>query len=202
MKKIISMILVVLAFAALLSGCKANKPSDVNAVPTATPSSQAGATLSPNEGENIAKATLDPNSMAARRSPVVFWDAVRAGGGTEEQLTYKIYTDYDQLIKEIPAAAELTENCTKEAFERVFVIAVFRTVRTGGYTVSLNRADIKDGVVKIDIGEQAPESSAIVTTAFETHCVLIGINRSEYKEGLTCELSVNQTKSAGEAKHK
>lgn len=202
MKKIISMILVVLACAALFAGCKANKPTQVNVIPTATPASDAAATLPP-EGQDIAKATVDPNIAAQQsRSSILYWDAVRVGGGTEEQLTYKIFTDYDELIKEVPAAAELTEHYTKDAFEKMFVIAVFRTVRTGGFSFTLNKAEIKNGAAVIDIGENTPTASAIVTTAFETHCILIGVSSKEYQEGFTCEVLINQNKAGSKASHK
>ena len=189
MKKLISMILILLIAAALLAGCAANTPGEANARPTATPDNNAAASFIPDAITTLSPAmeTIDPGSMMDKKG-VRYWDSVRVGGGTDEKTWYKVYTDYDALIKDVPAAAELTEHYSREALKKVFVIAVFTTVRTGGYSFSLNKVDFKDEAADIYIGESAPSANTIVTQAFETHCVLIAVDSSRYSEQLTCSI--------------
>ena len=192
MKKLISMILITLLAAALLAGCAANTPGEVNARPTATPANNE-ATFVPGAIATLPPAveTIDPGAMQGKKN-VRYWDSVRVGGGAEEKTRYAIYTDYDALIKDVPAAAELTEHYSREALEKVFVIAVFTTVRTGGYSFSLNKAEFKEDTADIYIGETAPSADTIVTQAFETHCVLIAVDSSRYSENLTCNIIMGE----------
>lgn len=204
MKKIFSAAILALAAALALAGCTATpheggqsqddpiKITDGTQAPGAvdTGALDPGA-LNPDSTPAVENTTAaGVSGDTARRDPVAFHDAFRTGGGSVEGTSYAVYTDYESLVKDFPQAAELPEHYSPEKLESIVVIAVKDVVRTGGYTVDYHSFKVASDKIIIDITEQGP-GDAIVTTAFETHVVLIGVESRAFRNDLPIEITVN-----------
>ncbi len=122
----------------------------------------------------------------------LYWDVIRGGGSSGVGTTWSAYTDYAGFGKEFGVLeGELKEKYGQESFNGMFVVAVSHTVPTGGYSVTLNEAFIKDGAVNIDITVEAPPAGSVTTQALETHTVLAAFGSNLYSERLTYNITVN-----------
>ena len=184
MKRIVSLLLIAAAVLTMLTGCSnvsgnsGNNSIKVTEAPASGNKPGDGNTESGNSADNagISLSTMEPTLVDGRieAGSCLYWDTFRMGGGsTEEGATFKVFTDY-KAFEEAFASANIgrSERYNEEAFEKIFVVAVFYTVRSGGYSFGLNSGRLEDGKVNIDVNVQAPASGSIVTAAFETHCVL------------------------------
>ena len=191
MKKILSFILTALILCAMLAGCTVIPDPELpeptqGTVNTVPPSGQQESKQTPGPVSSD-----EPSGEIAGISAALYADAFRVGGGTEQKLTYRIYTDYESLIKEIPAAAEYSDHYSEKAFEEIFVVAVIRTFNTGGHSFGFEKGSVKDGVAEIYITEQGPGANEMVTMAFDTQCVLIAFPAKDYRSGMSCSVMIN-----------
>lgn len=135
-------------------------------------------------------ASLDPEK---NKIDCLRWETFVSGGSAAlPAVTREVFTDYKAFAEKygerLGSAAEYYK---QDGGESVFIIAVTCTVNTGGYTFGLNSAFVRDGVAYIDVKREAPGAKTNVTQAFENHTVLIAFDSSLFKEGMTCEITVN-----------
>lgn len=192
MKKLLVIALAALMIFALV-GCKspANVPGKPDTKVTPSPTEEE-VKLTPNGGEAIM--SFEPKD----KFEALYWASFRSGGSAEAQLKYEPITNFKELEKRFGGRMdELGERFGKKTFQTAFVVAVYLTVNTGGYTVGVNSASIENGVAHIDISKVSPDPGAMVTQAFETHTVLIEFDKAGYSEDLTYVVTVNGQPAEG-----
>lgn len=194
MKRIFSLILALAAAFAFAACAKPTTPSDHQQItrPSDEPGTIKDTDLSVASATIGPRVTLDPGSISTSRSALLYWDAIRTGGGTQTGSRYEIYPDASKFESRFGAVArDLNNSYTAEDFKRMFVVAVYDTVPTGGYSYSAENAVVSNGVVRIDIKKNIPGPGTMVTQAFEEHCILVAIDRTLYSDDVKVELYIN-----------
>lgn len=200
MKKLIALIMVLTIAAFAICGCT-QKPQTGHASPTATPA--ANATDKPG-GETVTNAPASDGSnpfgtvapggevIAKTKDGMLYWDSMRVGGGTDSTVSYEVFGDYDAFAAKFSDVLRgVSGRYTAKSFTESFVVAAYVTVPTGGYTFGLERGEIEDGTVVLDLKQEGPAPGTAVTQAFETHCVLVAFNRKAYSEDIAVKLLIN-----------
>ena len=187
MKKRIAILLTAVSLLMLFAGCasKTNDPDSPwrTSLPfgTKTPitSGFAMVTLGPRQTGGL---DLD----IRKREPMLYWDTFRNGGSTSDRgTTYKVYTDRASFERELGEhASEFGEHYSEKSFESAFIVAVYVTVPTGGYSFSAESVKLNGNTLDIKIAKTAPANGTVVTQAFEEHCVLIAIDSKLYSDDL------------------
>lgn len=138
-----------------------------------------------------------PGATGAADGIDVIWRAdfteqikVRSGGSTPGAY-YEVITDYETLNRLVGSTDGLETRLDGDTFISDFVVAVFVTVRSGGFTFSVDSAYNDGNTVKIKVTAEPPAAGAMVTQAFETHCMLIGFDRADFYDDLVYEITVN-----------
>lgn len=183
MKRIVVIISLMLA-AVLFAGCAAQASGTPGLNKPVTPSSTKYPIGGPIEPINPGDLISDDLSNI---SEALFWDYMRLGGTSEEAVAYKIFTSYAEFAKEFGGSVDQLERTYDErSFNKAFVIAVYITTRTGGYTFSLESSLVKNSTVTIGLSSELADGAH--TQAFERHVVLVGFDRSVYSDGLTVKI--------------
>ncbi|MBO4848165.1 MAG: hypothetical protein J5586_03330 [Clostridia bacterium] len=188
MKKAAAFVLILAALCAVLTGCTAiaeNWPFHTP-VPGPTKFPITDTTMDPIDPGTLG--TLPPQDLVLGDS--LYWDAFRAGG-TEAAPYYKVYSDYAAFIKEVPQAKDFGEHYDERSFGKIFVVAVYYTVNTGGYKVGPEAIRANDEKITIDIAVTPPAADSLVTQAFETHCVLVAFDAERFPPETPVELLFN-----------
>ena len=179
MKKVIALALL-LAMMAALVGCTTS-----NAAP--------GPTKQPINGHFDA-ATFPPEkpNEGLALGSVLFWETFRNGSDPDHRLTYRVYSDSKEFLNDFPDRGEAFDTrYGEEGFNDMFVVAVFITVNTGGYSFAVDSGTAAKGAVKLDIKQTAPDAGSQVTQAFETHCILAAFPIDTYSEGMKVAVTIN-----------
>ena len=187
MKRSIMIIALVLASAALAGCTVVSGDPTATLVPEATEFPASKATLSPMDPAGLVKETMAPAALTAS---ALFWDSFRIGGSTEAPVAASVFTSLSELTEELEIAEpEIAARYEERRFETMFVVAVYVTANTGGWTYELTEASVTDGRVSIDIKGAGPDGPA--TQAFERHVVLVAFDSSLYSEELKIEVLIN-----------
>ena len=180
MKRIIAFALL-LAMSAALVGC------------TTSPNASPKPTKQPIEG-HFEPSTLPPEkpNEGLALGSVLFWETFRNGSDPDHKLTYRVYSDSREFLNDFPDRGEAFDSrYGEEGFSDMFVVALFITVNTGGYSFTVDSGTAAKGVVKLDIKQTAPDAGSQVTQAFETHCILAAFPIDTYSEGMKVTVTVN-----------
>lgn len=183
MKKLIVIISLVLA-AAIAAGCTASasggRESGLN---TPLP----GPTKVPLAGP-IEPSDLGSTIDISKAVPALYWDVMRVGGGSgETSYSYAVFTDHASLAKAFEGR-ELPARFDERSFDDVFVVAVYLTAPTGGWTYELKEGSVISGRAEISINAVRPSGPA--TQAFERSVMLIAFDRSLLVNGLLVNVNV------------
>lgn len=158
-------------------------------------------TREPISGLNADPITLsDAPLIDFESNKAICWSAVRLGGGEEGGSEYCVITsskDFEWRFSRLDD--ETRALFTPESFGERFVVAVYDTVMTGGFSYELNYGSIDNGTVNIDITKHSPGPGVNVTMAIETHCVLIAFDSELYSEGLDYNITINGKPLSGPA---
>ena len=194
MKRLFIILLVLLTAAAAV-GCEA---------PTDTEAQQADVTRLPLDKLDFTPNPRDYGELdrddlhaAPQIDPMYlpdFSEVVKSmNGGSQRGSYYLVATDAEELQKLTGSLNGRTENAFDAAtFQKDFVVAVFVTVATGGFTVELESAYNDGNTVTVKV-KVTPPTADFVTEALETHCVLIAFDRGDYYEDLSYDITVNDS---------
>lgn len=192
MRKILIIMIAVLTAAAFV-GCTSAKGGleAANAENTKLPFNQLDINPNPIDPNSLER----PDSASLGIDPMYlpdFSEVVRTSGGSEVGAYYVVLTDADELKKLTGDLTGKAENAYDETvFQRDFVVAVFVTVATGGYTVELDKAYNTGNTVTVKVKVTPPAAGAAVTQALETRCVLVAFDRGDFYDDLSYEITVN-----------
>lgn len=193
MKRILILLLAAAVAAAAFTGCQSPKTdAQQNSDPTRVPLSELNITFRPTLPDAVINTELIGQQTVDLLNRPVFTEDVRVPNVGEEGSYYRVVTDYAQLKDLIGSASDRLETAINEdTFIANFVVAVFVTVRTGGYGFNVDFAENDSHTVKVEIGVTPPGEGVNVTQAFETHCILVGFDAADYYDDLVYDISVN-----------
>lgn len=187
MKRFTIIISLILA-AAMLAGCRLNTGSPLNTPvpPDGTKAPITDMTFTPLDPGSLADGTPDANAEGCW----LFWDSFRIGGTSEEAMIARIFTDYDDFTENVTFTERgVAERYDRKSFDKMFVVAIYITANTGGWSYALEGADVQESVIDVKIVGTRAEGA--VTQALERHIVLIAFDSELYTEGMTVSASVN-----------
>lgn len=201
MKRTVSLLIIVLT-ALLVTGCASPQNNGEHQEGWNTPV-PGGPTKQP-----ITDVTLNPMTFAPvepdptegfgnvdmpENGKPLYWDnASPLNSSGEIGTAWTVCRNYAEFGKSFGRLPEdIAERYAEEKFNSMFVVAVSVTVPTGGYTVGLNSAEIKDGAVNIDILEEGPKPGTQTTQALQTHTVLVAFDSMLYSDSLSYNITVN-----------
>lgn len=194
MKKIAAILLAVLSLSLILTAC-AKEPADVSDPHATKPPLPEGfhfdpMTFSPDFFST--PAPVPEQTDPAVKAEVLFAESFIGGGGEAvEKTEWKLYEDLDALQADYRNLPESLSGLKNDDFASMVVVAVTDVVRTGGFTFNFNSLEVSDGEIHIDCKKTAPSKGSMVTMAFQTNVVLIGISREVYTPGMNCVITVN-----------
>ena len=195
MKKLL-IILLALALAAASAGCAANANSASGSnEPDRTKTPLAELEFSP-KPINMDVGILDNLKPTEGNDKIYMADFVEivrpADGRSEPGAVYYTVTDYNELVKLTGDLAGKTEKTVNaDLLQRDFVVAVFVTVRTGGYGFEVEKAVNDGNTVTVAVKVTPPQAGSMVTQALETRCILVGFDRGDLYDDLVYEITVN-----------
>ena len=193
MKKLLIFTLVILTAAAFV-GCELPKEAETQqAEATRLPLSELDFTPNPRDyGELEDPLVLKTPEVDPIYLPD-FSEVVKlASGGSEVGSYYLVVTDAAELQRLTGDLNGKTKNTfDAEVFQRDFVVAVFVTVRSGGFTFEVERASNDGNTLTVNVKVTPPAAGTVTTQALETHCVLVAFDRGDFYEDLSYDITVN-----------
>lgn len=194
MKKVFIVLLALTLAAA--AGCKS--PSPEAAAPTRIPINELDVTLKPvMPGDDGLENPLLTGSAADPLCGPVFTEVFRMSGGAEAGAYWRVVTDYDELRALAGSGVSSVKTVNEDSFTCNFAVAVVVTVNTGGYTFEVERARNDGRTVTVELRVAPPSQGEFATQAFETHCVLVGFDRSDFYDDLVYNITVNGQPAEG-----
>ena len=194
MKKLFIIFLALLTASAFL-GCETPKettPAQQQADATRLPLSELDFTPNPRDYDELDREDLHATPGIDPIYLPDFSEVIKpANGGSEVGSHYRVVTDAEELQWLAGDLTAKTQNAfDAETFRKDFVVAVFVTVRTGGYTVELDKAYNDGNTVTVKV-KVTPPTADFVTEALETYCVLVAFDRGDYYTDLAYDITVN-----------
>lgn len=193
MKRIAAVLLAAISLCLVCPACGTSVPDEGVIKPGRTPLPE-GFEITEITFPPFSSSTSDPISDASdiiAPEYLLFAESFISGGGNAERTTWKTYKDHESFTKAFPNLPESLSGLKKEDFDSMIVIAVSDVVRTGGYTFTLGSLEISDGVIHIDCKKVPPPKGSMVTMAFQTHTLLVGIKSSAVEPGMITQVTVN-----------
>jgi|GEM_PF-3325106 len=195
MKKLLILSLAALLALAALTGCQKPESGLQSANPTKVPLDELGVTFHPvMPGESESPAFGDDNDAQAVDilNRPVFAEQLTVPGGSVSGSYYKVITDYAEFTKLVgDTSGKIETKITEDIFIFDFVVAVFITVPTGGYSFEVEHAENDSHTVKVYVNVTPPAAGIAATQAFETHCMLLGFDAADYYDDLVYDVTVN-----------
>ena len=181
MKRYIALLLAA-GMSLALAGCSGGEPEK-----------EAEATPRPTISGELTEMTYPPdfyNTPVPMDNILLFTFDERGGGSTSVGTRWSVVTDKEKFFELFPNVDESVRT-RAEDFDSMLVIVVSDTVATGGFSDTLNYAKLEDGSVHVDIKKLSPGPKDMVTQAFETHYVVVAVDRNLVPDDVGVTVTVN-----------
>jgi hypothetical protein len=197
MKRITAIMMALLSLCFVFAACGTSVPEGSAAKPTKAPLP---------EGFHAEPATYPPDFFTTAVPEDIPKDALlfvesfsHGGGGSVEKTTWRVYEDLDSFRTDYPEAPQQLQELKAEDFDSMVLLAISDVVRSGGFTLELASLDISEGVIYVDCKKEGPPKGTMVTMAFQTNTLILGIAKSAAEPGISSVVTVNGMQVEGQA---